>query len=87
MFGIAEPHLELAWKCRQGFRASEACVWGRAFLPMGRWVAPVFVTPIAFGVLLILAWAWRAVATRYDEMETMILSEASPSNVPQENAS
>ncbi|CAN5795062.1 hypothetical protein BH11GEM1_BH11GEM1_32380 [soil metagenome] len=64
--GIAEPRLELAWKCRQGFGDSEACVWGRAFLPLGRWLAPVVVTPVALGVLLILAWAWRAVAARGD---------------------
>jgi hypothetical protein len=59
LIGIAEPHVELAWKCRAGFEASEACVWGRAFLPLGRWLAPLFVAPIAFVALTGLAWAWR----------------------------
>ena len=53
--GIAEPYVELAWKCRVGMEASEACVWGRAFLPLGRWVAPLFVTPLVFVALLALA--------------------------------
>jgi hypothetical protein len=51
--GIAEPHVEIAWKCRAGLEASEACVWGRAFLPLGKWLAPVFVAPIAFIGLLV----------------------------------
>jgi hypothetical protein len=57
--GIAEPHVELAWKCRASFQSSEACVWGRAYLPLGRWLAPLVVTPIAFVVLIALSWAWR----------------------------
>jgi hypothetical protein len=59
LIGIAEPHVELAWKCRAGFETSEACVWGRAFLPLGRWLAPLFVAPLAFLALTALAWAWR----------------------------
>ena len=59
IIGIAEPHVELAWKCRTGFEASEACVWGRAFLPLGRWLAPVFVTPVALVVIIALRWGWR----------------------------
>jgi hypothetical protein len=53
--GIAEPYVEIAWKCRAGMEASEACVWGRSFLPLGKWLAPVIVTPIAFVALLFLA--------------------------------
>jgi hypothetical protein len=64
--GVAEPHVELAWKCRAGFEHSEACVWGRAFLPLARWLAPVFVVPLALGALLILAmgWDWARRAVR-----------------------
>ena len=53
--GIAEPYLEIAWKCRAGLEASEACVWGRAYFPLGRWLAPVIVAPVALVVLLVLS--------------------------------
>jgi hypothetical protein len=53
--GIAEPYGEIAWKCRAGFEASEACVWGRSYFSLGRWLAPVLITPVAFIALLILA--------------------------------
>jgi len=53
--GIAEPYLEIAWKCRAGLEATEACVWGRAYLPLGRWLAPVIVAPVALVVLLVLS--------------------------------
>ena len=49
--GVAEPPLEVAWKCRAGFESSEACVWGRALLPLGRAAGLVIITPITFGVL------------------------------------
>ena len=60
--GIAEPHVELLWKCRAGFESSEACVWGRSYLPLGRWLAPIIVTPIVFVVLVLLTLAWRWVS-------------------------
>jgi len=54
--GIAEPYFELAWKCRAGLEASEACVWGRAYFPLGKWLAPVLIAPVAFlGMLVIVA--------------------------------
>ena len=34
--GWAEPSIELARKCREGFETSEACVWGRSYLPLSR---------------------------------------------------
>jgi hypothetical protein len=52
--GIAEPYAEIAWKCRAGLETSEACVWGRSYLSLGKWLAPVFVTPVAFIALLVL---------------------------------
>jgi hypothetical protein len=55
IIGVAEPYLEIAWKCRAGMETSEACVWGRSFLSLGKWVAPVFITPVAFLVLLFAA--------------------------------
>jgi hypothetical protein len=64
VIGIAEPYLELAWKCRAGLETSEACVWGRSFLSLGKWLAPVFVTPIAFIALLVLAACYDFVRTR-----------------------
>ena len=57
VIGLAFPHAKLAWLCRGERAASEACVWGRAYLPVTRWAEPLVVTPIAFvGILL----AWRA---------------------------
>jgi len=56
--GIAAPHVELAWKCRQGFESSEACVWGRSYLPLTRWLEALIVTPVVFAVLVFLSWAW-----------------------------
>lgn len=52
ILGIAYPHAELAWKCRDGFTASEGCVWARAYFPMSRWVEPIIVTPIALAIVL-----------------------------------
>jgi hypothetical protein len=58
--GLAEPSLEVAWKCRAGFETSEACVWGRSYLPLGRAVGLVFVAPLTFGALMFVRGAWRA---------------------------
>lgn len=56
--GLAEPPLELAWKCRRGFEASEACVWGRSYLPLSRAIGLVLVAPLAFATLAILRQVW-----------------------------
>jgi hypothetical protein len=64
VIGLVEPSLEVAWKCRAGFESSEACVWGKSFLPLGRAVGLVIIAPLAFGVLLLLRSAWRMVAGR-----------------------
>ncbi|MDQ6633861.1 MAG: hypothetical protein M3Z10_03800 [Gemmatimonadota bacterium] len=58
--GVAEPSLEVMWKCRAGFESSEACVWGRSYLPLGRVVGLVFVAPLTFGVMLLVRGGWRA---------------------------
>lgn len=54
--GLAYPHLELAWKCRAPYESSEACVWGRAYLPLGLWIEPLIVTPVAFAVLSLISY-------------------------------
>jgi hypothetical protein len=43
--GLVEPSLEVAWKCRTGFETSEACVWGKSLLPLGRAVGIGLVAP------------------------------------------
>lgn len=58
--GVAEPSLEVAWKCRAGFESSEACVWGRSYLPLGRAIGLVFIAPITFGILMFVRGTWRA---------------------------
>ena len=57
--GLLEPSLELAWKCRAGREASEACVWGRAYLPVSRALGLLVIAPVAFAVLTVLARVWR----------------------------
>ena len=64
LIGVLWPYVELAWKCRAGFESSEGCVWGRSYMPLSRWVEPLIVAPIAFFVLVLLALAWRRIATR-----------------------
>jgi hypothetical protein len=58
--GLAEPYLEIAWKCRRGFETSEACVWGRAYLPLGRWMGLLLIAPATFVVLTLVARAWTS---------------------------
>jgi hypothetical protein len=58
--GLIEPSLEIAWKCRDGFETSEACVWGKSFLPLGRAVGIVLIAPAAFAVMLVIRWMWRS---------------------------
>jgi hypothetical protein len=57
--GLAEPYLELAWRCRNGFATSEACVWGRSYLPLSRAAGLLLVAPIAFLALWIVRHIWR----------------------------
>jgi hypothetical protein len=57
--GIVEPSLEVAWKCRAGFETSEACVWGRSYLPLGRAIGLVVIAPLALGALLVVRWVWH----------------------------
>jgi hypothetical protein len=58
--GVVEPFAEVAWKCRSGFETSEACVWGRSYLPLGRVAGLVIVAPLAFGMMFLIRWAWAA---------------------------
>lgn len=53
--GAAYPFVELAWHCRSAMTTSEACVWGRAYFPLTRWVEPLIIAPIAFLLFLFLA--------------------------------
>jgi hypothetical protein len=58
--GLIEPLAEIAWKCRAGFESSEACVWGRSYLPLGRAVGLVVIAPLTFVALLLLRRGWSA---------------------------
>jgi hypothetical protein len=57
--GLAEPPIEVAWKCRAGFETSEACVWGKSLFPLGRAVGLVIIAPITFGILMFVRWMWQ----------------------------
>jgi hypothetical protein len=56
--GLAEPYLELAWKCREGFETSEACVWGRSYFPLSRAAGLLLIAPLTFGVLWFSRRVW-----------------------------
>ena len=58
--GIAWPYLEIRWKCRAGFEASEACVWGKAYFPLARWIEPLIIAPLLFLVFTLAARLWRS---------------------------
>lgn len=60
LVGLAEPPLEVAWKCRAGHEISEACVWGRSLMPLGRIIGLVLIAPLVFGALTLCMHAWRA---------------------------
>ena len=60
IIGLLEPSIDLAWKCRSGQEASEACVWGRSYLPLARALGLLVVAPLAFGALLLVRRVWRA---------------------------
>jgi hypothetical protein len=62
--GLAEPSIEVAWKCRRGFESSEACVWGKSLLPLGRAVGVLLVAPVVFGVLLFIRAVWLMATAR-----------------------
>ncbi len=59
VIGLAEPYLEIAWKCRTGFESSEACVWGRSLFLLGRGAGLFIVAPLAFAALTAFASVWR----------------------------
>ncbi len=62
---MAEPYVEIAWKCRAGLETSEACVWGRSYLSLGKWLAPVIIAPVAFIALLIIGVSFDWVRARF----------------------
>jgi hypothetical protein len=68
IIGIAYPHAELAWKCRASSLHSEACVWGRSYMPLSRWVEPLIIAPVVFVLLTVLAYL---LSRRHDNTEPL----------------
>ena len=58
--GLIEPSLEIAWKCRTGLETTEACVWGRSYLPLGRAIGLFVIAPLAFAAISLVRWAWSS---------------------------
>jgi hypothetical protein len=54
IIGVSYPYVELAWKCRANSANSEACIWGRAYMPLSRWAEPLIIIPIAFLLLTVV---------------------------------
>ena len=59
VIGLAEPYIEISWKCRRGFESTEACVWGKSYFSLAQWLVPLIVTPVVFVALSLMAWTWR----------------------------
>lgn len=64
VIGLVEPSIEVAWKCRSGHETSEACVWGRSYLPLSRALGLLVITPVTFAVLLLVRRLWRSATDR-----------------------
>ena len=62
--GLVEPSMEVAWKCRSGHETTEACVWGRSYLPLSRALALLVIAPVTFAVLLLVRRLWRSATGR-----------------------
>ena len=67
IIGLAEPSIEIAWKCRAGRETSEACVWGRSYLPLSRALGLLIIAPVVFGALLLVRRLFLAVLHRRPE--------------------
>lgn len=55
--GLGIAQAEVAWKCRApapGGVPAEACVWGRAYLPLTRAVYVVALGALALGALAVV---------------------------------
>lgn len=63
--GLAAPHIELWVKCRAP--ASEACVWGRSFLPLTVPAYLVVVGGLTYAVLALVDRARRKRGDAEDE--------------------
>jgi hypothetical protein len=57
--GVSFPYVGVAWTCRAGNPNPDACAWTRNLLPVGRWIAPLVITPVAFFLFTLLAMAWH----------------------------
>ena len=64
IIALSQPFAEVIWHCREGYKASEACVWGKSLLPLTVGIGLVVVAPIVFGVLCLIRAAWQTFATK-----------------------
>ncbi len=55
--GLGVPLGQLALDCRAP--TSEACVWGKAYLPLSLAVGVLLIAPLAYGALTLIAALWR----------------------------
>jgi hypothetical protein len=62
----ATPWVQVQIACRDRF--SEACVWGKAYLPLSTKISAVILTPVVFGVL----WGIEAGARRLRGRSTTV---------------
>lgn len=65
LVGLGAADLELAVRCASA-ATSEACVWGRAYLPVTRVAYPLVLVPLAYLVLSLLERAARPRRDRRD---------------------
>ena len=65
--GLGSPYIELALACR--VPASEACVWGKAFFPLTRWVSLILIGGVGTG-LVYAVLRWRCKPKGNDEQKS-----------------
>lgn len=61
---LSQPFLEVIWHCREGYKSTEACVWGKSLLPLTVGIGLIVIAPIVFGVLCLVRAAWQTFAAR-----------------------
>ena len=60
VLALGQPMVEVLWRCRQGLKSSEQCVWGKSLLSLTMGIGLIVVAPLLFGVLLLIRGLWRS---------------------------
>jgi hypothetical protein len=64
VIALSQPFVEVIWHCREGYKATEGCVWGKSLLPLTVGIGLFLIAPIVFGVLCLIRAAWQSFTAR-----------------------